>query len=503
MNDRDDREREAPSDPTGRAAGPELEGGIEPLERMADAFYAVDDEWRFTYLNDQAETLLDRERSSLLGRRLWDVFPEVVDTKLESAFREAMRSQEHADFGFYHDASEMLFDVSVYPSASGLSVYFRDVTERFTYEHQLASLHETTRQVMQAETKQAVADAVTAAARDIISLLTHAIWFYSEERDALEPVATTEAASDLFESLPTFEAGEGIAWQVYESGTARTFEDVRTAEERYNPETPIRSEVILPLGEHGIFIAGATSVDAFDDEQVSLAKILASNAEVAIDRIEQHRSLQNRERELAEQNKRLDKFASIVSHDLRNPLSVAKGRLELARGDCDSAHLDSLGDALEHMERLTSTLLTVARSDGAVEDPTPVPLSAIAERAWDHVDPPGATLRVVDDITVTADATGLTQLLENLFRNSVEHAGADVTVTVGPLADSGFYVEDDGPGVPDTDRGKLFEMGYSTQPGGTGLGLAIVERIVAAHEWDVSVGEGADGGARFEIATSG
>ena len=491
---------EPPATDRGRGVGPDLD--MEPFERMTDAFYAVDDEWRFTFLNERAAKLLARERSSLLGRRLWEVFPEVLDTRLESEFREAMAAQEHADFEFYHEDSEMLFDVSVYPSASGLSVYFRDVTDRLTYERQLARLHETTRRVMQAGTKREVADIAVGAARDIIGLSIQAVWFYDDATGALEPAATTEQSAALFDEVPTFHPGEGIAWTVYESGEPRTFEDVRTAPERYNPETPIRSEIVLPLGEHGVFIAGSPEADAFEDEQVSLAKILASNLEVAFDRIEQHQSLQARERELAEQNERLDQFASILSHDLRNPLSVAKGRLELARMDCDSEHLESVDGALDHMETLISTLLTVARGGDSVEDPVPVSLRSAAERAWGHVDTAAATLEVDEDVTVEADSTRLAQMLENLFRNAVEHGGEDVTVTVGPLEEGGFYVADDGPGIPEEERESVFEMGNSTKANGTGLGLAIVEQIADAHGWEVSVVRGEDGGARFRIDTS-
>jgi signal transduction histidine kinase len=93
------------------------------------------------------------------------------------------------------------------------------------------------------------------------------------------------------------------------------------------------------------------------------------------------------------------------------------------------------------------------------------------------------------------------QLLENLFGNAVEHGGPEVAITVGEVAD-GFYVSDDGPGIPPAERTAIFEPGYSTNSDGTGLGLSIVERVAEAHGWAVRITESESGGARFEISVS-
>jgi signal transduction histidine kinase len=114
-----------------------------------------------------------------------------------------------------------------------------------------------------------------------------------------------------------------------------------------------------------------------------------------------------------------------------------------------------------------------------------------------------ATL-VVEEGSGTVDArpSQLTGLFENLFRNAVEHAGPDVTVRVGPM-DAGFYVADDGPGIPEGERESVFDVGETSQADGTGMGLAIVEQIAGAHGWTVSLAESADGGARFEFDVAG
>jgi len=204
-------------------------------------------------------------------------------------------------------------------------------------------------------------------------------------------------------------------------------------------------------------------------------------------------------RELERQNERLEQFASVVSHDLRNPLNVAQGRLELARDVRDDDNLETVAAALDRMEALVADLLALARQGEAIGDTEPCDLRAVAEEAWAGVDTGDAALDVTGDRTFAADRTRLVQLFENLFRNSLEHAGPDVTVSVAATGD-GFAVADDGPGIPADQRDRVLEPGVTTTEGGTGFGLAIVASIASAHGWTVTVGESEDGGARFAFA---
>ncbi|WP_439028177.1 PAS domain S-box protein [Haloarchaeobius sp. DT45] len=204
-----------------------------------------------------------------------------------------------------------------------------------------------------------------------------------------------------------------------------------------------------------------------------------------------------RKRELERQNERLDEFASVVSHDLRNPMNVASGYLDLALADGEDENVREARRALDRMRDLVDELLVLARQGDAVADLAPVSLSKVVQEAWDHVDTREATLQADADVVVSADADRLTQLFENLFRNSVEHGDETVTVTVGTL-DDGFFVADDGPGFPDDDRDRLFEHGFTTREDGTGFGLSIVASIVEAHGWEITAPVDAEG-ARFEI----
>lgn len=204
------------------------------------------------------------------------------------------------------------------------------------------------------------------------------------------------------------------------------------------------------------------------------------------------------EEELQRRNKRLKEFASIVSHDLRNPLTVAKGRLRLAAKECDSDHLDSVAQAHSRMETLIDDMLSLAKVGDRVGETEPIELSGLFETCWRNVETSSATKVIDTEASIQGDKSRLQQLIENLIRNAIDHGGSEVTVRIGDLAD-GFYIEDDGPGIPAADREKVLETGYSTSDDGSGFGLSIVYDIALAHGWDLTITEGSDGGARIEI----
>jgi len=231
---------------------------------------------------------------------------------------------------------------------------------------------------------------------------------------------------------------------------------------------------------------------------------------------------------LQRQNERLEEFASVISHDLRNPLNVALGHLELAQRDHDSPHLDDVAKALDRMDDLIDDVLTAARSGEPVEETEAVALADLAQECWTTTEKADASLVVETDLTVRADPGRLRQLLANLFRNAVEHGstsrqppaddavehgstgnrtgsddavehgGDGVTITAGDC-EGGFFVADDGPGIPEDRREDVFDRGFTTADDGTGFGLSIVEEAARAHGWTVDVTESTNGGARFEV----
>ncbi|HKJ58099.1 MAG TPA: GAF domain-containing sensor histidine kinase, partial [Halobacteriales archaeon] len=359
--------------------------------------------------------------------------------------------------------------------------------ERVEREQAVEHLHAATRALMAAETKAEIARRTVDTTEEILGHPKAVVRLLSEGGDRLEPVARSDWIRENLPERPSFRVGEGSIGAVFERGEVMRFD--RSELSDLDVEGATQTLLCLPLGDHGVLSIGEADESAFDDSDVQLAKVFASNVEAALDRVDH-------ELELARRNERLDQFAEIVSHDLRNPLNVVAGRVDVA--DVEEPHRTSIETAIGRMRSIIDDVLALARQGRVVSDPEPTDVREVAEFAWGSVETAAATLTVETDRWIVADEERLQQLLENLIRNSVEHGPADVSIRIGDV-DGGFYLEDDGPGIPADVRDSIFDAGYSTAEAGTGLGLAIVDEIAGAHGWTVAVEDGRDGGARFSI----
>nr|WP_115863858.1 PAS domain-containing protein [Halorussus litoreus] len=487
----------------------DLETTNQRLESLIEAtpltVMEIDSDGAVTRWNDEAESMFGWSREEVVGE-----FNPIVSDEQQSEFAshreralsgERIRAKEIRRETRDGEMLDLLLSVAPITSPDGettsILAVLEDITEQKQLEARLRSLQETAQQLSGAESSEEIGSIAVDAAVEILGLDITGIWEYNEREDALVPITESPAARELFGDSPRFTTGDGLAWDAFESGETQVYDDVRAEDHPHNPYTEIRSEILIPLGEYGLISTGAVSPQVFSETDVDLFRILGSTVEGALARA-------SREEELHQQNERLDQFASVVAHDLRNPLSVAMGFLEVAEETGNTDHFEKVASAHDRIERLIEDLLTLARGETNIEDAEEVNLERITTEAWGYVDTDEATLTVTDEVpTVTGDAGRLTQLVENLFRNAVEHGGSDVTVTVGRLADdNGFYFEDDGSGIPPERRDEVFKHGVTSSEGGTGFGLSIVADIAKAHGWAVSVTDGTDGGARFEFTRS-
>lgn len=258
--------------------------------------------------------------------------------------------------------------------------------------------------------------------------------------------------------------------------------DIRNGE--VDSEYPMESEVSDRAGGRRFFETVGVPVYE-DDEVVGVAGISTD----VTDRV-------TRERDLEAQVERLDQFATMVSHDLRSPVTSVLASLELYEATGGEDHLAAARESLSRIDTITADLLQLVRGGADGIELAAISLRTAAEEAWSETDTADATLVVETELTVEAADGHLRTLLANLFRNSVTHGGESVTVTVGALP-TGFYVADDGRGIDEELRTHAFEMGESAK--GTGIGLAIVDRVATAHDWTVELTESEAGGARFEF----
>ncbi len=462
--------------------------------------------------NEQVIDLLGYEPAELRGEAQTFLHPSGEADRYRNLFERHV-ARDQAIFTQFPDGSDLYLeteDGERVPVEINAKIFelgdrslivgvFRDITRRKKREDALERLHTATRDLMTATSTETVASIASETASQILDLPVNGVHLYDPTRDALVPVAWSDPLETMFDGAPpAIQRGDGLAWEAFEGGESEIYPDLREADDVLSAETEFLSELHLPLGEHGVMLISSTTASDFEATDEALAQVLADNVEAALDRVE-------RERELETQNEKLEEFARVVSHDLRNPLNVASGRLDLLRAESESPHLDPIVDALDRMERIVGDVLWLAREGRDLGSTEFVELRSVLESSWTMAADGRreSELVVADDggdghWAVRADYERLCQLFENLFRNALDHGNDAVTVTVGEL-ETGFFVEDDGPGIPADERERVFESGYTTSREGTGFGLSIVEQVVDAHGWDVRLTEGVDGGARFEI----
>ncbi|WP_324666187.1 PAS domain S-box protein [Haloarcula sediminis] len=592
-------------------------------DRMTDAVIEVSADFTVTQLDERAERILDKEADTVLGHRLWDVFPALTDTQFEPVIRNAMEFRSSTSVEGYLEEIDTGLEFAIYPEFDGgLTIYTRDITER---KEQEKVLTRNTRAIDKAPIGITITDPsqednpiIYANDRfqgltgysDTESLGRNCRFLQGEATDP-EPVARMREAVDNEDSVSVdlrnyrkdgtefwsqvsiapvrdedgsvvnyvgfqhdisdqrrrnrvlremydivsdrhqsfedkvqalLELGRGALNAEYGTlseirGEEYLFEFVATDDDSIqsgdvvpvsvtNCELVASSEETLVAGDierdapeqtdrdgftewgiacylgapvftgdevYGTFCFYGTEArsDQFSGWQVTLVDLMSRWVSYEI----QHREANE---QLQQTNERLEQFASVVSHDLRNPLNVADGHLELADKEYDSDHHDAIGRALGRMEVLITDLLALAREDKSTTEKTAIRITTLTENCWDNVDTGNASIVTDIERTIRADEGRLSQVFENLIRNAVEHGGDSVTVQVGEL-DDGFYLEDDGPGIPMDERDDVFDAGYSTSDKGTGFGLSIVKRVIDAHDWEINLTERSGGGARFEI----
>lgn len=210
------------------------------------------------------------------------------------------------------------------------------------------------------------------------------------------------------------------------------------------------------------------------------------------------------EEKLRAKNKKLDQFTSVITHDLRNPLGVAKGYTNLLIDNIDEdsdlmRYADESISSIDRMEEIITNMLTLTKSGDITGVKKEIDLGSVISDAWKNIESRNATIENnLTEVRVDGDKSSLQQCFENVLRNAIEHGGSDVTIRFDTYSD-GVYVKDDGPGIDSGITDTIFEMGETTERSGTGYGLYITAKIIEEHGWDIRVNELVNDGARFDI----
>jgi PAS domain S-box-containing protein len=425
------------------------------------------------YVNDHFEELTGYDESEAIGRNCRFLQGEETDPERVAQLREAVESREQTQVdirNYRADGTEFWNRVTIAPIEDDRG----HVINWVGFQQDVTGHHERVEALRRYQ--------------QIVDTMGEAACLYDEEGRF---VVVNQNLADFYETDPESLVGE----------QSTLIEKIREAADDPYADLVAGEREELHGEIEGTFPDQGYAVVSYRLSQLTVDGEFVGVVGVARDVTER----KERERALERENERLAEFASIVSHDLRNPLHVAENYRELVAEECDSDYVEDISRAHARMEDLIEDLLTLARSGEAIADLQTVAIDEIAESCWRNVETGNAELRVEIERTIYANPTRLQQLLENLVRNAIEHGSSDrseadtgVTVTVGGL-DGGFFVADDGSGIPAEDRETVFESGYSTSDEGTGFGLSIVAEIVDAHGWDVTVTESDEGGARFEI----
>ena len=461
------------------------------FEGTLDALLLTDDDGIYIDANEAASELFGCSHDDLVGRSVTDFAPPTFD--FETAWQTFLDEGEmRGEFSVHRPdgavrTAQFVANADILPGIH-LSA-LRDVTAEQHDRVELGRQTEMLSKVFETspvgiiiiDTDGTIVDA-NRLAEDVLSL----------ERSEI-----TDRTYDDLQWIPIDDAGNLLsgdelpAAQVFETGEALF--DFEHGIERPDGET-----VWLSVNAAPIY-----------DTDGSVTQVVAVISDIT-DKREYRRMLE-------QQNQRLEEYSATVSHDLRSPLSVASGWLDVAIADGSTEHLDKVKDALDRMGQLITDLRALGRYGQTVEGMTELDLETVVGTAWSNVDTRRATLETEPSLgSINGEESRLLQLFENLFRNSVEHASSGtqipsadcepeemldestVTVRVGPLH-RGFYVEDDGPGIPESERKEVFEFGYSTVEQGTGIGLSIVEAVAEAHGWELTLLDAEPHGARFEF----
>jgi len=498
---------------------------LHAIETAREGIAFLDSDFRFITVNEAYADLFGYDPEEMVGESWRLLYDEETIKEEVGEIGAALGDQEYyrGEQTFRRaDGSSFVADHVVSQTEGQEYVCLvRDVTERKEHERELREqreqlqrreeklirLRDYTQELMYAETPSETASVALRAVDEILGFDLGAVFVQSETQDGvLESVGILNRSrmERMYGGIPVFmrDAPPGthseLVWDVFESGEAVFIND--TAESAVLArKSPFGSLMVYPIGDHGVVLLAATILEAFTETEEILLDLLATALETACDRLDRERALRRQRDELERKNERLEEFASVVSHDLRSPLHVAGGHLELARTETDATdHLDAAATALDRMEKLIDDLLTLAQEGEKVAEAESVVVADVAGTSWQTVATEKATLETDVSRRIQADRGRLRQLFANLFRNAVEHGGSEVTVRVG-VTDGGFYVADTGRGIPESNREKIFEAGYSSSENGTGFGLRIVEQVVEAHGWEITVTESEQGGARFEI----
>jgi len=317
------------------------------LDNTDVGIFVLDDDFDVAWANATVEEYFGVDREDLLGRNKRSLIRDHIAPVVEDSarFAETVTATYEDNAGVEQfscrvtpgeDRAERYLQHRSRPIESGLyaggrvELYY-DVTERTEREEMLDALHGASRRLMAAQSQREIAETAVETASEVLGIPHTSVFRWDENARVLEPYIIPEETAAEIGETPSFEPGQGVVGSVFESGEAESFDNIWDDPRAYDDGAQgIRSFGAFPLGEWGVLTISSTSVGAFDDYEVDLAKVLAANAEVALNRAEHEAELADQRQQLAE----LDRINEVI-RDIDQLLVRAGTREEIEQAVCD------------------------------------------------------------------------------------------------------------------------------------------------------------------------
>ncbi|WP_158057138.1 PAS domain S-box protein [Halorussus halophilus] len=323
----------------------ELEQANAMLETARDGVYALDEEGRFIGVNQAYADMVGYPREEILGQPATMITSEQISADVEEIQAELAETDQ--DVMTYEAVLQTAGGnplpiearISLLPLGDGRNGrvgVVRDISARKRREEQLKQLNELAQALTTAETAQEVCEMAVETAHEALELPMTAIERYDDQTGRLAPIARTSEVTELVGDELLFEAERDLPWRVYTEQRERVVNDIESDAELADAETPLESVIVLPIGSYGVFISGATTPDAFSEQDATLANIFVANVEAALDRVEREAQLRERTEELEDRTTTLERVNRInsVIRDLTQLLTQASSREEIEQSVC-------------------------------------------------------------------------------------------------------------------------------------------------------------------------